>query len=109
MFFPIFILMNKLLIKLAGIILTLISLAFVVWCFLAHPSTLVVRLQLNMIGFFGFAIGLQLAGGMNLLKWGKPKEPYTREEAPRIKKKIELEKEQLKEFKEEDHDKYMPR
>ena len=95
--------------KLLGILLTLISLAFVVWCFLAHPSTLVVRLLLNMIGFFGFAIGLQLAGGMNLLKWGKPKEPYEREEAPRIKKQKEPEKVELKEFKEEDHDKYRPK
>jgi len=101
--------MNKLLIKISGIILALISLAFLVWCFLAHPSTLVVRLLLNIVGFFGFAIGLQLAGGMDLLKLGKPKEPYSREEAPRIKKKIELEKEPIKEFKEEDHDKYKPR
>jgi hypothetical protein len=94
--------------KLLGILLALTGFVFLIWVFLAHPSTLIVRLLLNMIGFFAFAGGLLLAG-VNLFGFGKPKEPYEREEALRIKKKKEPEKVELKEFKEEDHDKYRPR
>jgi hypothetical protein len=99
---------NKPIKKITGILLSFISFVFLVWCFLAHPSTLVVRLLLNLIGFVGFASGLHLAG-FNPFGFGKPKEPYEGEVASITKKKKEPEKEQIKEFKKENHDKYMPK
>jgi hypothetical protein len=63
---------NKSIKKITGILLTLISFVFLVWCFLAHPSTLAVRLLLNFIGFIGFASGLHLAG-VNLFGFGVAK------------------------------------
>lgn len=63
---------------------------------------------LNILAFFGLGIGLMLTGS-KIFSFEKRKDPYSSENREREKTKKEKHETPLKDFKKDDHDRFMPK
>lgn len=91
-----------------GILLILASFTFLVWKFLYLELSFVNGMLLNILAFFGLGMGLMLTGSKTF-SFEKRKEPYSPETIEKEKTKKEKNEIPLKDFKKDDHDRFMPK